>query len=91
MIESRGIYNDGREAIFYKETLCLESCNLVSLEIGEGVLDVYCQDNDIETLVLPDSLLYLSCDLKVKGLEKYIVNESDFDSSFRGDVYIELG
>ena len=46
--------------------------DLVSLDIAEGIVTVWCDANDIESLVLPESMKFLECDKSVKGLEKYI-------------------
>ena len=71
-IVSTGININGDRISSSDTSLLFHCSNLVDLEIGEGVSHVYCHKNDIESLLLPESIEFISCDMKVKGLEQYI-------------------
>ena len=53
--------------------------DLVSLEVPEGVKKVWCRDNKLTKLKIPESVTMLICDKEIIGLEEFI-----------GEIYIEL-
>lgn len=48
--------------------------DLVSLELPNFECVVYCIDNKLEYLHIPEKIVAVECDKKVKGLEKYASN-----------------
>ena len=72
-----GIDVNGEEKKFYCELLrlwCVDR-NLISLTIPEGIRQVYCWNNHIAHLNLPNSVTDLYADKEVTNLEKYIGTE----------------
>ena len=69
-----GITNKGKRLEFDCNTgiLLCSNRDLISLELPEGVINVWCSNNKLSELTIPKSVTSLFCDKEVSGLEEFI-------------------